>query len=257
MRLLLRAWATALALGTAVPCAAQGEAPADPYNQGVLAARAGQYEKAIAHFDEALRRQPAHAGAYYARGTAYQMLGQLERAIHDYTEAIRLDPKFADAYGNRGTAYENLGQLERAIRDYNEAIRLDPNDAVHYANRGRAYDKLDRFLEAIRDYEQALRLDPRNADVLDSLAWLLATAKDAKLRDGKRAVELALKANELTGYREASYVDTLAAAYARAGDFASAVKWQSKALQDKRFAANEDAHERLGLYREKRPFPPE
>jgi tetratricopeptide (TPR) repeat protein len=245
-----------LAMIAAGACAAQPEAARDAFTQGLIEGKTGLYQKAVGFFDEAIRLDPKFTRAYYNRGVAYQQLGQNERAIKDYSEAIRLDPRFSDAYASRGTAYENLKQYEQAIKDYGEAIKLAPHEANNYANRASSYDKLGRYPEAIKDYNEAIKLDPRDDDALDSLAWLLATGKNPALRDGKRAVELALQACELTHWKEPGHIDTLAAAYARAGDFAAAVKWQMKALEDKEFAKDKDAQERLKLYRAGKPYPP-
>ncbi|MBI2296832.1 MAG: tetratricopeptide repeat protein [Betaproteobacteria bacterium] len=251
-----RAALFSLAMIAAGVCAAQPEAARDAFTQGLIEGKTGLYQKAVGFFDEAIRLDPKFTRAYYNRGVSYQELGQNERAIKDYSEAIRLDPGFSDAYAGRGTAYENLKRYEQAIKDYGEAIRLAPHEANNYANRASSYDKLGRYQEAIQDYNEAIKLDPRDDDALDSLAWLLATGKNPALRDGKRAVELALQACELTHWKEPGHIDTLAAAYARAGDFAAAVKWQMKALEDKEFAKNRGAQERLQLYRAGKPFPP-
>ncbi|PYJ07297.1 MAG: hypothetical protein DME25_04185 [Verrucomicrobia bacterium] len=76
--------------------------------------------------------------------------------------------------------------------------------------------------QAIAHYRQAIALRPDFQEALSNLAWLLATRPEAELRDGAQAVELAERACELTAYKLAACIGTLAAAYAEAGRFADA-----------------------------------
>jgi serine/threonine protein kinase len=73
--------------------------------------------------------------------------------------------------------------------------------------------------------------DAALAGYLNAHAWRQATHPAAEVRDGPRAIENATKACELSDWKNPEHVDTLAAAYAEVGDFASAVEWQRKVLE--------------------------
>jgi protein O-mannosyl-transferase len=77
--------------------------------------------------------------------------------------------------------------------------------------------------------------------MLDELAWLLATDPDSKSRDGTEAVQLAERACALTDRRIPALLDTLAVAYAEAGDFAHAISTIEEALNLARSVGDSDA----------------
>ncbi len=105
------------------------------------------------------------------------------------------------------------------------------------------------------DYDEAIRLDPDDANALNGRAWLWATCPDPKYRNGKKAVDSALRSSGLTKWKEPMILDTLAAAHAEAGDFDSAVKWQTKAIElltDTK--EKDDFQKRLKLYQERKVY---
>jgi tetratricopeptide (TPR) repeat protein len=106
--------------------------------------------------------------------------------------------------------------------------------------------------DAIEHCRRALELNTNSIPALNDLAWLLATASNPQLRNGKEAVLLAERACQLTQYKEAYPIGTLAAAYAEAGRFDDAVattkKFRTVALahgQDEIVAKNEQLLELL------------
>jgi tetratricopeptide (TPR) repeat protein len=82
---------------------------------------------------------------------------------------------------------------------------------------------------------------PDSPRMLDELAWLLATYPDSKSRDGAEAVQLAERACALTDRRIPALLDTLAAAYAEAGDFSRAISTIEEALNRARTSGDSDA----------------
>jgi Flp pilus assembly protein TadD len=67
--------------------------------------------------------------------------------------------------------------------------------------------------------------------VQNQLAWLLATAPDASLRNGAEARTLAEQASQLSGGDNPVILRTLAAAYAEEGNYGQAVATARRALE--------------------------
>ncbi|MGZ3493266.1 MAG: tetratricopeptide repeat protein [Thermodesulfobacteriota bacterium] len=135
--------------------------------------------------------------------------------------------------------------------------KTESRDGDFYIKRGNAYDRKGQYNQAISDYSKALEINPRLAEAHNGLAWILAAAKEPGIRNGEKAVEHALKACELSNWRNPNYLDTLAAAYARVGDFSKAIKWQEKALEYPDSAKIKEPQQRLNLYRQRKTWPPD
>ena len=103
----------------------------------------------------------SHEDAYVNRGVEYNNKGDYDRAIADYNEAIPLDPKDPHARNDRGESYRHKGDYDRAIVDYTEAIRLDPKYAPAHYNRGLAKRAKGDTAGDDADVATAKQLDPK------------------------------------------------------------------------------------------------
>jgi tetratricopeptide (TPR) repeat protein len=216
-----------------------------------------EHDKAIADFNEAIRLDPKFASAYSNRGVAWYNKKEYDKANADFNEAIHIDSKYVFSYKNRGYAWSETKEYDKAIADYNEAIRLAPKYALAYYYRGKAWDHKKEYDKAIADYNEAVRIDPKDSYSYDSRAWIWATCPDDKVRDGRKAVESATRACELSEWKERNDLDTLAASYAEAGDFKQAVKWLEAAIKlvaESEAETRKDYQERLALYKDKKPY---
>jgi tetratricopeptide (TPR) repeat protein len=217
--------------------------------------RMGAADKAIAEASEAVRLHPESAEAYSARASLYNLAEDYDKAIADADHAIRINPRDLDAYLQRGFAYVRRENYNRAIQDFSEAVKLNPGDAQPRQNRGFASARQGKYKEAAADLVQASRLDPKSPDVLNSLAWLLATCPDSTVRDGGKAVEYINQALQLDPNRWNIW-DTRAAVSAENGDFKDAVSWEERCLERKDLSEIERRRvtERLALYRVGKPY---
>jgi len=124
------------------------------------------------------------------------------KAIERLRKAAEIDRKYtqnlAIAYQQRAYSYANDQRFQDALTDLAEAIRINPRDAHAFEQRAAIEMKMIDYEKALADYEAAMQADPNDAATFNNPAWLLATSPNDGLRNGKKAVEYALKE---VGYR--------------------------------------------------------
>jgi tetratricopeptide (TPR) repeat protein len=165
--------------------------------RGIVHTNNGDYEAAIAEFDQAIRLDADDGEAHLLRSVVHFRLGQYAKACADGNEAVRLDPddteshrvrgaaalaaadpdlaledfEFilatgamdADAYFHMGLALAAKAEFERAVAAYSKAIRYEPTRGEVYLWRGVALERLGRLAESAADREEAVRRDPNLA----------------------------------------------------------------------------------------------
>src|SRR5437667_3767658 len=208
-------------------------------NLGYLCADRGELDKAISHFETALRIRSSKPDTHYDVGSAFVQMnladalarkGQSDEAMLHYEEAIKLQPNYADAYYNRGNVLFAKGRIDEAIADWEKTLQIQPDDADAHTCLGNALLRQGSPREAIANYEKALALAPKDPHSRNNIAWVLATSSDASIRDGARAVEFAQEAVELSRSRDPNFLRTLAAAYAENGRFSEAIAAAKQAI---------------------------
>lgn len=103
--------------------------------RGIVAAKGGRYETAIANFTRACRRNPVFVEAYFNRGLVYVTIGQLGQAISDFGKAVEIRPGFADGFVERGLIQAALCEYDQAVSDFTRAVEIDPQRVDVYFRR--------------------------------------------------------------------------------------------------------------------------
>lgn len=208
-------------------------------NLGYLCADRGELDKAISHFEAASRIRSSKRDPHYSAGSAFVQVnladalsrkGQSDEAIVHYDEAIKSQPNYADAYYNRGNILFTEGRIDEAMADWEKTLQIRPDDADAHTCLGNALLRRGSVKEAVAQYQDAIALAPEDPHSRINMAWVLATAPDASIRDGIKAVEFAQQAMELSGSKDPKFLRTLAAAYAESGRFSEAIATARQAM---------------------------
>jgi tetratricopeptide (TPR) repeat protein len=162
------------------------------FERGFELLEAGDFERAIASFDQALKIKPDLYKAWYDRGIALRKLGRFEEVIVSYDKAIEFKPDYYEAWTNRGIALRKLGRLEEAVASYDKAIEIKPNGYEAWGNRGFALHELGRLEEAIVSYDKIIELKPDDYE-----AWYSRGGALSDLGRLEQAIESIDKALEI------------------------------------------------------------
>jgi tetratricopeptide (TPR) repeat protein len=198
---------------------------------GLLYETTGRLDEAVRQYALSLRSDPEQAPAHARLGRLLGQQGRAQEAVAHLLEAIRLVPEEPGPYMDLGCVQMQTGHWQQARASFENALRRAPQSAELHYYLGLALQQQGALAEAISAYRRASALDSNLAFAANNLAWILATAADATLRQPDEAVTLAQRALELSGGQDPAYLDTLAAAYAAAGRFDDAVQTVAKALE--------------------------
>ena len=230
---------------------------------GKLAFSAKRYSEAAEAFERAIKANPEDADARVNLAAALGQLHNYKEAINQLREAIRLAPEDVTAHFNLGSLLANSGDYREAITHFRFVVEKNPEDIQAHLALANGFLKEKQFENAIRHYKATLSLEPgltwgwidlssalsstgqdaealnvleeaysrlpNDGHVIHALARLLATSPDLSLRQGKRALELALKVFQAAENIE--YARTVAFAYAELNQCDKAVEWMEKAIE--------------------------
>lgn len=165
---------------------------------------------------------------YYNKQILLIELEQLESDLQSKGEPL---PKDAPYYLLLGNYYMVKKDFHKAASYYEKGLELNPAYQQRpevFSRLGSAYYEAKVYDASANAWEKALSLAPDNPEMLNNLAWLLATVKDESIKDPERALDLAGRA--LKKSRVPHILDTYAEALYVNGRFSEAVSAAEEAI---------------------------
>jgi tetratricopeptide (TPR) repeat protein len=197
-------------------------------NLGISLANLGRLEEAQRRLSESLALDDGNALAHFSLGVVLDRQGQDAAAIAQYRAALAHEPDNLQARVYLADAQMRAGVTQDAAAQYREALRLMPDSPRMQMSLAMALVKAGRFAEARQVLEESLKQHPGQPELVNALARILATAPQAGVRDGKRALDLARELFKAT--KDPDVGQTYAMAMAEAGSFDQAVVLQKETL---------------------------
>jgi arylsulfatase A-like enzyme/Flp pilus assembly protein TadD len=222
-----------------------------------------KYDEAMIICRKLVEQRPGLWQIHYRMGEIATKQGRHDAAISHWQEAIRLDdPQGLYVYRSHkrlGMSLALQDRIDVAAEHYEKSLELKADQPVVLDNLAHIYYRQSKIQQAIDCWSRALQFKPDWPDVLNNLAWGKAAYKNENFHNPTEAISLAQHACELTGYRKAMMLDTLAVAYAAAGNFPEAVKTAEKAIElavsEKQNELASKIRDRLELYKSSRTLP--
>jgi tetratricopeptide (TPR) repeat protein len=246
------------------------------------------FRQALEVFEQAARDFPAKLYLRQEQAFSHRSLAEVlieaargDEAEHEFRAAIALYAGLKAAVPSMvfyrqeegyatwmlAIALERAGRLDAAEAEYRRAITQHEQAGAAFPKETALTDRLGtlkvRLVELLRRRGKLAEAKSMYREVaergsapeLNQFGWSLATDPDSNLRDGTNAIVFAEKAVAATSRTNASYLDTLAAAYAEVGQFTNAVRVQQEGialLQNE--TAKTDYASRLKLYENNSPY---
>ena len=145
------------------------------YSLGIVLARRGQLDDAMANCQMALELNPNSAEAHYNLGLVLATCRRTDEAIAQYEKALELDPDYAEAHNNLGCALVSCKRVDEAVVHWETAVKLKPDSANAHYNLGNAMAGRGQIDEAITYYQKALEIQPHYAEAHNNLGNVLVS----------------------------------------------------------------------------------
>jgi tetratricopeptide (TPR) repeat protein len=193
------------------------------YLGGDLAGAERQFQ-AVADAGPAEGVDEATSKAHYSLALLMAADGRADRALPHFEAAIRYQPNYIEAHLAMADFLRRRHHPDAALVQYRATLAINPRHTVARLGYAMCLVDMKRYRESRDWLEQAVREFPDHPEYQLALARVLATSPDDRVRDGQRAIEITQELYK--GQRTTALGETIAMALAETGDYAQAIAIQ-------------------------------
>ena len=217
--------------------------------------RQGQNDKAMADTDRIIQLQPDSPAGYASKALIQEGSGQFDQGMSYSSALIQRYPEGWVGYKLRGSARAAKGDFTGAMDDFETALKLSPDNALVYGSRALLYLRTGDYDRSVADLQKAQELQPHNPAMKASLADILATCPDDRVRNGKKASQYAAEAVKLAPNDPFVWI-ACASAAAENGNYEEATTWQERVRESQALlpALKAESEARLKAYKSGEPY---
>jgi len=190
--------------------------------------QSSRWVDALSEFKQTLALDTSNTRAYVAAAYCYNRLNQFSEAAQMASKALSLNASEGHALAERATAYINLKEYDKAAADLKAGLELDPDNSYFHRQLSLCLEQLGNKEEAAAELKKATKPDVATQVDFDSCYKKAEALFEAN--EYKACIPLLTRAYELNSDVLSSIHDR-GAAYARLGDFESAIKDYNFCLQ--------------------------
>ncbi len=226
-------------------------------NLGVALDVQGRFDESLPIYRQAEKLDPNRFQIHNNLGNILHKFGQPAGSLEEYRLAIQLRPNDATLHDSAALELDALAQYDDALKELDTASQLDPQDAWTHIDRAKIFFEQGLDTNALNELSAAVHIAPDNYQILTSAAHYLAANENTAARDGKTALTLATKANDLAGHSQPVVFDVLGMALAETGDYTNAIQCAQNAVAlatTAQLPSVTQMQQRLELYQKNQPW---
>jgi len=165
------------------------------YITGCIYLNKAEFDKAILHYEQALKYVPSEAfepvSLRLAAGYFYK--GDKAKAFEIIETVVEKNPDSKDAHSLLAFLYTSENQLDKAEKEYRKVIELSPTDvsANILGSLADLYVFQNKPQEALEVYNQLIEKFPENRQLYVNKAIILANIKsiDSAIKEAKKVID--------------------------------------------------------------------